>query len=589
MIPKSTLFRPRFSHSASVFKNQIIIFGGMLAPDEQTDEMMILSLFDKQDLMAQKDTADYVKICPVCTQVYNLDTIKIQQLKEKQPDNASKQEQTPANQKTETAESTIEINLFTNKKEEKIEEEQGDPVAEQKAQSQQPEGRVAERDLGKKILLKSESAILQSIPTLEVPERPTCIKPQVSSHFLAQTANMMQSPFSAFGLLIDNIIHEQDKSLTINLMCIENQVKKQEEEEEEFMLATLSQGDLLRTPITQNVLENQELYFQIYDDVDGAPAQHFMSAMQKFDIKKEIRLEQLMGRDAPAEGKKWLEWATNIKLAGLRLGQSVLVISSNQTLHQLNVAYLSSNSNNNPVTTEVVVFAFSYDTQNKSFLSENGVIYKQLILRNVCKYMDEEQLLVGHGNQNGNYVYIFDLKRILKKNRENKLISDYEFAFNKDKVDLNIKKQGVSKYKHKELIDSLADYSLYSYISCLYLRPNQRIMISFNHQKIEMVNYLDTIKSLHDKKQLAPLDATKNPQYHKLAQYGSAAVYQLSELAHKQRAFTENSFKRNSLTLTLSLSTTCATAVQPPPSPSCAAAASSHPALPRPTTHAHLQ
>lgn len=79
ILPKQTskpvLFRARLSHTASVYKDQIIIFGGMISRSENSDEILILNLFSKQDLLLNNQF-DNLQICPVCEHIYNLDQAK---------------------------------------------------------------------------------------------------------------------------------------------------------------------------------------------------------------------------------------------------------------------------------------------------------------------------------------------------------------------------------------------------------------------------------------------------------------------------------------------------------------------------------
>jgi len=56
-----------------------------------------------------------------------------------------------------------------------------------------------------------------------------------------------------------------------------------------------------------------------------------------------------------------------------------------------------------------------------------------------------------NSQDNGNFIYIFDLKRIPKKNKDaDEIILDYEFSYNPNKADLYIKKKGIKKFDRKE-------------------------------------------------------------------------------------------------------------------------------------------
>ena len=73
-----------------------------------------------------------------------------------------------------------------------------------------------------------------------------------------------------------------------------------------------------------------------------------------------------------------------------------------------------------------------------------------------------------NGHDRGNYTYIFDLRRT--KNSKN--LYDYEFDYVPASGDITYKKQGVKNFCRKELLKSLADYSLISFLKYLYIKPH---------------------------------------------------------------------------------------------------------------------
>ena len=46
---KSPIFQPRFSHSCVVFKDQLIIFGGLRSMGEVLEDIMVLHLKDSDN------------------------------------------------------------------------------------------------------------------------------------------------------------------------------------------------------------------------------------------------------------------------------------------------------------------------------------------------------------------------------------------------------------------------------------------------------------------------------------------------------------------------------------------------------------
>lgn len=93
-------------------------------------------------------------------------------------------------------------------------------------------------------------------------------------------------------------------------------------------------------------------------------------------------------------------------------------------------------------------------------------------------------------NENGNHIYIFDLKQLLRKDKQDCTVQEYEFSYDPENSDIIIPHGSISGGLSVKAPKGLVDSSLASYIRYLYLNPNNRIRVYVNMQEIKFQSYL---------------------------------------------------------------------------------------------------
>ncbi|EGR27009.1 kelch motif family protein, putative [Ichthyophthirius multifiliis] len=350
-------------------------------------------------------------------------------------------------------------------------------------------------------------------------------QPYISLSFLNAISNLINYPFAAFGLLVDNALYRKSQQIKINLMYLKkrdvynNIYNKQQIQKDELIQQQYQQkvnGILLNQSIDKNVIENFELFFQIYDDSEGFNQYEFVDMLYKFDIHQQIQYPKTQKelQQADIQEQLKIQYGNNIKFAGLRLGQSVLFISKNKSNSILNVGLISSNIKINPNLQELIIFVYSYDVKKKQYLTENGDQNKRTILNNIAFLMNEEQLIK---HDRGNYIYIFDLKRIPSKNGYN-----YEFSYNQQKNDITLKKKTQFKEK-KEQVERLIDFSLKSYIQHLFFERPENLHFTLNDQNVNFICYSDVLRRQKDRRFLKEINVES---YQRIKDTGKAILYE---------------------------------------------------------------
>ncbi|KAL4481014.1 hypothetical protein ABPG72_014482 [Tetrahymena utriculariae] len=379
----------------------------------------------------------------------------------------------------------------------------------------------------------------------------TIRQPYISMSFLNSISNLIGWPFTAFGLLVHNAKSQFASTIQINLMCqkkketyinIQAQAANQQSKAGSSQnLQDASQGlnnnsqnkcngFLLNQPIDKNIIDNHNLFLQIYDDSEGFPHNDFVDIMYKFDSYKVIQYnkahKELIQDEIQLQSKA--QYGNNIKLAGLRLGQNVLFISKNKTYNILNVGLISSSGKINPNLQECIIFLFSIDMKKKVYLTESGDQNKRIILNNIAHLMNEEQLFK---HDKGNYIYIFDLKRIPLIGREG-----YEFQYSPNKPDIISKKKNFFKEK-KEHVEKLIDYSLKSYLQHLYVKIPENMHFCINGQRYEFLSYQNILTKQKGMRFLKELNIDNFPM---VKDSGKVTIYEQTNYNPDQSASTQS-------------------------------------------------
>ena len=312
---------------------------------------------------------------------------------------------------------------------------------------------------------------------------------------------------------------QDDPLLQINLMHL----PKKGGDEGSVLQNSNNRGELFQgQEITEELLEKSKFFLYFHDDQNGFTEETFMDYVYTFDIQREVTFN----RDC-AEYKKQqstvlkkASYACNLKLASMRLGDTMLWISRHEskTKNLLNVAYISAQPFGNPNKHSLTVFLFCYDKNKRRFLTEDWKRHQSIILTQIEPYMSKDNLFNGH--EKGNHLYIFDLKRL----PSTKSAMEYEFSYDPQNSDIQLKKKGIKNYAKKYLINKLPDYSLTSYIKYLYL-TKPKIQVYLNDNKVDFEAYTEFLDS--QKEKLLPFNISE--QYKEFSDCGKFRIFRVND------------------------------------------------------------
>ena len=308
--------------------------------------------------------------------------------------------------------------------------------------------------------------------------------------------------------------------LQINLMYVQRKNAEQGQ-----ITNSSNKGDIFMLPeITDEILQDSRFFLYFQDDQNGFSEEQFMDYVYNFDVHRDVhyRRECQEYKRIQTSLMKKLNYSCNLKIASLRLGDTMLWISRHESKNKnlLNVAFISTMLFSNPNKHNLTVFLFCYDKNKRRFLTEEGKRNRNIILKNIEPYMTEDNLFSGH--EKGNHLYIFDLKRLPKS----KLVNDYEFSYDAALSDILYKKKGSKVFQRKDLINKLPDYSLTHYIKFLY-QSKPKATIILNNTAVSFENYQDLLESLRAKQKL--ISFVLPEQYKEFGDCGKYRLYRVKE------------------------------------------------------------
>lgn len=372
------LFMPRFTHSCVVYKESLIIFGGLKDLKNSIDDLMVLMLEDGE-------TKKPIHLCSCCKKI--LDS---------KPNNHE----------------------------------------------------IVPSDSGKICLeLKKTEAIITEENENELFEDPNNFQPFISLGLLPNLINLIEWPFAAFGMLVDNGSLIAAKDIRISW-------------EKKYRYGYNPNKILIRD---QMHVEN---FIQVEYNGNCNILNSHLDVLESLSNLTET---------SKSENAQKL-FIKNLKIAGIRLGEAVLlVIKCEKNVH---LFYLATNLRRNPDLSDYIIFNCAWNMSTLEILSSPDSFFqmKKLILNDIGFVLSEQDIL----DLPNTTFFIFNLRKFDLKNK-----NVYELNRKGNDVCLTFPKILERKEKKHN------NFSLQRYLECFFLAPQKNfIEIYLNDKKITFNNIL---------------------------------------------------------------------------------------------------
>ena len=365
-IKNSELFLPRFTHSCTVYKDSLIIFGGLKDLKNSIDDLMVLMLEDSE-------TKKPIHLCSCCKKMLD-------------------------------SEPTDEVHPLST-------------------------GKIG-------FELKKVDTSFDEMETDLLAEYPTNSKPFISISYLPDVSNIIKWPFACFGLLIDSAMLINSKQIHIRW-------------ENKFRYSY--------TPNRVVLKDLTSIQSFLVFEFDGEDSNNISVEPTSENIFKE---------------EQTTVFYKNLKIAGLRLGESIFYVKKRGSLIEL--YYLSTSLKNNPDLNDFIVFSCCWDVETQQKWSQSFPQFKKSILDNVSHVLSEEEILQLPSK---NTFFVLNLRKTLLKKK-----TIFELYSKKDDICLNMPKI-LENTKNSKL--NSVTWSLRTYLEHFFIvPPKEDFEIYLNKGKI---------------------------------------------------------------------------------------------------------
>lgn len=365
-------FVPRFAHTSNIYKDILVVFGGLRDYHHSTNDICVLSLDGSDPFVGATNfnTNGQTKMKSVVS-----------------PDDSSDSDNSETNERYDKPERIEKYEKVEIK--EKIEKNEKSLLT-----------KVNQNTSG----LKSKTRFQQQAPVnteISVEKAPV-IKyegPTVSIGFMYSLSKSITWPLAAFGLFLDNSVITKCSNFNVNFI---NKPKKISNEEEK-------NDDLKKS------------YLLIQDDGFGWGPKEFVHILSNYDVDGPD-LSNFEIPDDHEEAEKLYklnEYGFNLKIGGFRLGKTLIYISRSSS-DDISIGLISAEKKINPNIHNNHVFFTSWNKKNPiQFITPNGEKNKSIILNALIPYIGFEELMKDI-EKLGNKILIFDLNCVVSNNASNK-------------------------------------------------------------------------------------------------------------------------------------------------------------------------
>jgi hypothetical protein len=334
-------------------------------------------------------------------------------------------------------------------------------------------------------------------PRGEIHQAPFPVKtgPLVSLSFLNALSSIMSWPLASFGLLLDNALITKASEFRINHLTklIHDQKPKSIQEEK------------------VDVPEHKEslVYLQFEDNGLGWKHDDFVRVIMNYDMdwseekaseetaESQENLDPNLNFDRMR--KRLNEYAFNLKVAGLRLGKSVIYVSRHED--ELSVGFISIDKRFNPNIHRNHVFYYSVRKSTGEYLTSNALKHKAIIFNALKGLFSEEDLFMDM-EKISNKIIVLELNPAIVQKAGKAQNHELVFKHSADgKPDLVVRSLDIniqSFYKTPSL--SFIELSLRTYFNYFLLDPSKtHLKVFFNDSQIEFINTKERVRELAEK------------------------------------------------------------------------------------------
>jgi len=302
----------------------------------------------------------------------------------------------------------------------------------------------------------------------------------------------MSWPLASFGLLLDNALITKASEFRMNYLSkvIHDQKPKSIQEEK------------------VEVPEHKEslVYLQFEDNGLGWKHDDFIRVIMNYDMdwsEESVASAEYQESIDPNLNfdkmrKRLNEYAFNLKVAGLRLGKSLIYLSRHED--ELSVGFISIDKRFNPNIHRNHVFYYSVRKSTGEYLTANALKHKAIIF-NALKGLFSEEDLFRDMEKTSNKIIILELNPAVVQRAGHGKAQNRELVFKHSadgkpdivvrSLDMNIQ----SFYKHTSL--SFIELSLRTYFKYFLLDPTKtHLKVYLNDSQIDFINTKERVQKL---------------------------------------------------------------------------------------------
>lgn len=394
--------------------------------------------------------------------------------------------------------------------------------------------------------------------------------PVITGAYLYMLSQLIGWPFAAFGLLIDNSVGREACNFLIdfviktappavkqqNAIQSDGSFKKEEEEpkgqeeiqkipeeqpiKEEEMKSNIEPIKQEEQPQREEQPKDQDdlpiAYIQLIDNGRAWTPEEFVDMIADYDVmledeqptietspvvgqtqeeggaqeeRKEEKIEPEKQPISPANK----QYSLNLKIAGLRLGNTIVVYSKDSDYTCIGYISIQKMTNIHVPSSNSFLYV-CWENKTGVFRTLNGEKTKQIILSSIKDYVSEEELS-DLNNLSGTKVLILSLKTVpIFRKEANKACNEYELISVKNKAgiieDIQIRTLDpeLKRKFHSDSNNRMIEFSLIAYLKAFFLEPRSAAEMSlqgkrdyeicFNRKKIDLINVKKVMEELKE-------------------------------------------------------------------------------------------
>jgi len=471
-------FIPRFAHSNVIYKDCLVVFGGLHDYHNSTNDIHVLCLNGENPF---------------------------------QPKNPGK------------------FASYLGEEGMKDEEENTYQSPSEKDSQLQSEAEYREKETPKiappVVSLRPENAIVVNPqPKYEktIDELPIVARPILSTSFLYSLSYTISWPLAAFGLLLDNAVITGAKNFSINYLSkqrkrnIKDIIDDNKNKPSNMSYIVIedngtgwSPEDFTKimssydTDVTAAEVQEEEIAKEANAAEPQAQADG-PDAMQTEKPQEEAKTsEDNLKKSVPSDQKSQVnEYGFNFKVAGIRLGRNIVIVSRNGD--EISLGFLSADKRFNPNLHRHHTFYYSWRRSTGEYLTRRAEKNRSIIRNALAGVFTPEELANGI-EKIGTRIVIFDLSTVAGSNANHEKKEDLELLSVKKEQpvavnDIMIRSLDRSlRPFYNDPSSSLVELSLRTYLAHFFLNPAENgLNVTLNGNPLEFVNVKEAVESKFD-------------------------------------------------------------------------------------------